>query len=453
MITPNNNQYGGEFLGKGTFGCVISPPLRCKKSLYKVPYSIDKRFISKIVEYDPDSEDLANEIEFGYKILEIDPNQKYFTPIMTACLLEHQKHKNLEYHTSKKRSSYNSSNNSSSSSGISHNKNKCIIYRDEEYMNFISKFGGKELKQILYSQDDNRSKMYVQRYYRKIMKHLCQAIYLLHKHNILHKDIKPNNMLMKIHPHRDQANLTLIDFGLSEIFDKTEYTLGNFQYKLGGGTRVYTPPEIAIISSMCDVIRKHKHVIPSNFKKLVDQKIERRYSSTAKYFNENIGLTKNGLSLENQQKGDSKIGLLHLKHKDDKSMFYTLSDQKNIFIKLVSEYNKDKLIENFTKPNGYIYKWDVFSLGLVFVKIVKTLNIVDKECYDLINHMINIDYTERYTSIQCLAHPFFSKSTSISKRKKRSYITSKNQTKTKGTSQLKKIQKHKAIINYLQNNN
>jgi serine/threonine protein kinase len=204
---------------------------------------------------------------------------------------------------------------------------------------------------------------------------------------------------------------------------------------------------------MCDVIRKHKHVIPSNFKKLVDQKIERRYSSTAKYFNENIGLTKNGLSLENQTKGNSKTGLLHQKHKSDKSQFYSLSDQKNIFMKLVNEYNKDKLIENFTKPNGYVYKWDVFSLGLVFVKIVKSLNIVDKECYDLINHMIDIDYTERYTAIQCLAHPFFSKYSTHTKRKNRSYITNKNQTKSKRTSQLKKIQKNKAVLQYLHNNN
>lgn len=445
-------QNGGDFLGKGAFGCVVSPPLRCRRPLYKVPYSVDKRFISKIVEYDPDDEDLLNEIEFGHKILGIDPNQKYFTPIMTACLLEHQKHKNLEYRDSKNNSSgyfSNSSSQATNNSSKKRKKTKCTIYRDEEYMNFISKFGGKEVKSVLYSSDDNRAKNYLGKHYRKVMKHLCQAIYLLHKNNILHKDIKPNNMLMKIHPRRDQANLTLIDFGLSEIFDKTEYTLGNFQYKIGGGTRAYTPPEIVIIISMADVIRKHKHVIPSNFKKLVNDKIDRRYASTAKYFNQHMGLKKNGLSMDDNTKDqDKKYGIKH-RLSNDKNLFFSSSDRKDIFMKLVREYNNDKLIANFVKEDGYIYKWDVFSLGLVFVKMVHELGIKDSLCYDLINNMINIDFSKRYTSAQCLAHPFFSKSNALKTTHKREPLKHATGTKSKRTSQISKIKRNKALMKLL----
>lgn len=445
MLTIDEKQKGGDFLGKGAFGCVVNPPLKCRRPLYKVPYSIDKRFISKIVEYDPDDEDLLNEIEFGHRILQIDPNQKYFTPIMTACLLEYQKHKNIQYKSSKDSESNFSSSSSSSKTGSKKSNSKCVLFKNEEYMNFISKFGGREVKHVLRSVPTDRSRMYIQNNYKKVMKHLCQAIYLLHKNQILHKDIKPNNMLMKIHQRRDQAAITLIDFGLSEIFEKSEYTLGNFQYKIGGGTRSYTPPEVIIIISMADVIRKHKHVIPINFKKLVNEKIDRRYHSATRYFNENMGLVKDGL-VSKEERIKYRLGVFP----KSRGEFFDKEARKSIFTNLVKEYNDDNLIKNFTKQFGDIYKWDVFSLGLVFVKIVREYEIEDKLCYDLINKMIHIDYTKRLTSVECLAHPFFTKNTKSSK----TYIK-KNKPRTnivtKQPSRVSKIKRNKKMMKLLIN--
>ena len=62
-------QKGGEVLGQGGYGCIISPPLKCKNHFKNIPYSIDKRFISKIVEYDEDDkEDVMNELNIGNKL-------------------------------------------------------------------------------------------------------------------------------------------------------------------------------------------------------------------------------------------------------------------------------------------------------------------------------------------------------------------------------------------------
>lgn len=54
-------------------------------------------------------------------------------------------------------------------------------------------------------------------YARKLMKQILEAINFLHKHNIAHRDIKPDNFMFE---HPDSDNLKLIDFGLSSPFQK-----------------------------------------------------------------------------------------------------------------------------------------------------------------------------------------------------------------------------------------
>ena len=87
-------QSGGKVLGEGGFGCVISPPLKCKKKFLKEPYSIDENYISKIVEYDEEDTDVWNELNLGKILLKIDRNQRYFSPIVNGCFLHKQKKRN-----------------------------------------------------------------------------------------------------------------------------------------------------------------------------------------------------------------------------------------------------------------------------------------------------------------------------------------------------------------------
>ena len=65
MLLNEKKQNGGTVLGSGGFGCVISPPLKCKNHFNRIPYSIDKKYISKIVEYIKDDAEMMNEIEIG----------------------------------------------------------------------------------------------------------------------------------------------------------------------------------------------------------------------------------------------------------------------------------------------------------------------------------------------------------------------------------------------------
>ena len=56
---------------------------------------------------------------------------------------------------------------------------------------------------------------------------------------------------------------------------------------------------------------------------------------------------------------------------------------------------------------GFIYKIDVFALGLVFFSIYQSLDIKNDKLMDLIKNMIMFDPDERFSVIKCLKHPYF----------------------------------------------
>jgi hypothetical protein len=144
MISSNKRtQKGGKVLGEGGFGCIISPPLQCKNPFLNIPYSIDDKYISKIVEYDEDDSEMMNELKIGSKLLRIDPNQKYISPIINGCVFFKQNSNNIVY---KRYKLFNNDTKTDS------NK-KCNIYTNEDYLNLISKNAGINLADIL----DNKS--------------------------------------------------------------------------------------------------------------------------------------------------------------------------------------------------------------------------------------------------------------------------------------------------------
>ena len=116
-MSLKDKQNGGKLLGEGGFGCVISPPLKCKnKHFSNVPYSIDNKYISKLVEYNEDEDaEIMAELKFGEKLVKIDPTQKYFSPMINGCNFSKQKSNDIEYQYYKP---VENSNNSSYNSNI-----------------------------------------------------------------------------------------------------------------------------------------------------------------------------------------------------------------------------------------------------------------------------------------------------------------------------------------------
>lgn len=393
-------QKAGVILGEGGFGCVVTPPLKCQSPFFKAPFSVDKDYVSKIVEYDEDDEDILNELKFGRQLSKIDPRQRYFSPIINGCLLEEQKHPDIEYLSESNEKKSISSSLINTSGSEDDNESKCKIYLTDDYLNLISKNSGIDFGNALKSNNPHYIK-YFRQNYKAIMHHFCDAVMMLHRIDILHRDLKPANIMIHLKPERNKATLNIIDFGLSEEL-KGKYTLPQMRYLVGAGTHYYTPLEIFTLDIMIKELRKNKNIVPSNFKSIVLTKVSEKYNKYRNYYLEDFYFAKDGFVYDSNK-------LNRTINRKYKPRYANKSDRYKVFYHLLKDINNNVLVPNFTGHMGHIFKWDVFALGLIFAEIIVKCNIEDNLAFDLVNKMVNCKYWERYDIKECLSHPFFNK--------------------------------------------
>lgn len=105
---------------------------------------------------------------------------------------------------------------------------------------------------------------------------LCDAVTYLHQNGIIHRDIKPNNVLVR----KDNGHIVLIDFGLA---DKGDFTI----IKGGAGTSGFAAPEqwngelspAIDIYGIGSILRTNKHLAHFS-KKCLQENPQKRYLST-----------------------------------------------------------------------------------------------------------------------------------------------------------------------------
>ncbi len=440
--TENKKQKGGKILGEGGFGCVISPPLRCKKTFNKTPYSIDTNYISKIVEYDKDDEEVWNEIHLGDKLLKADPTQRYLSPIINGCFLYKQNNGDLKYSKTKPYKLSSSSNMFSDSyskdddkdSGYDSSKskkiNKCNIYMDEKYLNLISKYAGINLEDALESKDDDLLN-YMADNYKNIIHHFCKGLQMLKNNNILHCDIKTMNTMINYNKTRNKANMTYIDFGLSYVVgnNKSNYELFKFS---SHGTDLYKPLEVLILYEYLYMIYNSKYEFSK--KKILNNVVD-VFKHNRKFYINGLNFNRFGITYHT---GTSKN--LYVSNELE---YGNKNDILTVFKKIHELYENKNLVDEFIGKKTNIYKWDVFSLGVVFAELMYVVNVQDPLVYDLISKMIHPFFWERWSIGECLAHPFF-KST---KSKKVSIGLSLQVKEAKHKTDTKKITKTNTKIN------
>lgn len=416
------SQSGGEFLGSGGFAiCVITPPLKCSERPDLAKY-MSSKYISKLVEYrESRSSSIEMEVKHGEIVAKIDPNGKYFAPVISSCYFTPQKHQDVVY---KKRNKFTSSelyytsddpddtpetktttNSDKYYDYVSYSQsNKCTINKDKIYMNLILRNAGRSIKKVFNSGEyGNLTYAFIRKNVKKVMYHLCHGLLLLHNNHIGHKDIKMDNITIKYNSKGKKARVNYIDFGLSETIYSRDYTEYEYLEILGGGTLVYTPPDIRLLSVLIRKLIKHnkkdiadplghlKHIVMS------DDRIKKFEKHAISQF-QSLGLRKGGIVLDKLEVDSNKR---------QKDKFYGEAERNKIYDLLLSDIHKGKLEKDYFEPYGYFYKWDVYSLGLVFTKFVKKLNLTDPICINLINNMINLNYRKRYTIKEVLNDEYF----------------------------------------------
>ncbi len=241
----SSNSY--KFIGQGTYGCVIKPPLKCNSEYKDIDY--DNKVSKLMDEIEAHKEFVENDNIYKIKHIE-----KYVLPKPIICKPE------ISDENIRKM--------------LDNELKKCTNLKDNF---FNSKFklllledGGQDLDQYTktYNSDKNPDRFTFERLplidkieFFKSLIHLFDSIIFLRKNNLVHHDIKLHNIVY----NTDTKKSFLIDFGLLA----TDDSIKDNSYEYSVSHSLY-PPETScvdiknFISSGC---KKYRDKISKDVKK------------------------------------------------------------------------------------------------------------------------------------------------------------------------------------------
>lgn len=336
---PHSKLKSGKFLYEGSYSCVYHPSPLCQRLIEQIKDTIPKNkeidtsidYIGKMIL----PQDSLKEWKNAKLLSKIDPKQEYVIYPIRAC-------ENVPVRTS----------------------TKCHLIKKGQTIH------------VLYVPYEPHTLMdYVIRQKKKILMkdwipmlyHLVQGLYLLHDHQMIHQDIKMNNVLVT------KGNLLKwIDFGISmkskDIFDVEKNALYlHTEY-------VFHPPEY-------------------------------RYFSRYYYINKKI--EKANLFAEHEwYMLHFAIKDINVRNIDLYQIFYDYNTYKNEMedlFKTLKGKSKDQIQDLFTQ---HVDKVDVYGLGLMLLHVYPYIEVNKTEIsqlyFTMIKRMIQPNIFKRYTVRECL---------------------------------------------------
>lgn len=190
---------GGGLIGKGGYGCVYRPALRCPGNA-----AINRsQQISKLVR----RQNIPGEINGVDLLKSIDPTQDYLIyPLDDICPFSIDAQPNK----AEVQETFLLPTNNVKVIPPEIKLKKCL-FPDIEKDAFLifNKDGGTQSNQVQFNQNQYF-------YFFQAFQNIFDAVHLLHKNNIVHNDIKPQNMVIKLNDAGDNFEFRLIDFGFMQ---------------------------------------------------------------------------------------------------------------------------------------------------------------------------------------------------------------------------------------------
>ncbi len=406
----NNKHNGGTKLGQGSYGCVISPPIKCltRKLLRKNKIEHNKSYVSKIIDTKY-SEVAFSELNIGNKLSLIDKDHDFLVPFVNACYFTPQKHPDILYlkkngrHISSSpddsnisesiRDDDNSYISSMQSKIIKDNKGKCILNSDIDYVTLFGINAGENMS-LLFNLNNNDPKiLFIQNNYWYVFSYMIKGLSLLHFKNIIHKDIKPSNMVVSFnYINKSEKDLPLIDgkfryidFGLSVHLNRRKYFMNDIDELFLNGTHFYTPIEIFALRILNKLIKHGHDVNDSEFLNHMYLKTEKIFQKNKDYYHYE-GIRHNMFKSKNES--------------DIKRDYYLTPLKYENIIKRIIELYKNGQLEVYIP--SLLKGWDIYSLGITFAKIIIKCNINNMELNNIVFKMIDLNFEKRITISQLL---------------------------------------------------
>ena len=366
-----------------TASCVLTPPFNCKGRKY------NSNYISKLVENNDENKQLiSNEIRISkYLSRKINKNilEKYFCVVLDSCVVNSSRilrcklKPNTDYKIlyskngackpiTKKSSIFVKKNNGVEKIKVNNIKNNKILSKRRLYTkdDILRRCG------VLY-ESHLIDFCFSKKYRKKNIKRLLNIIKLLQNNNLIHLDIKIDNLVVNI-----KREIRLIDFGGSIIYRDLSYLSNNtnffdiinklFNNNFLAWTEYYLSPEILIIYEFY----KNNNIDKLDMFKNVKTKLEELYDFD------------------------------YIKIKELLDLIEYIYHNKIEFIEALFFKNKE----------SNIYKVDIYAMGVtlfsIFEHIYKTeSNELLYDLEELINNMIRIDYRHRSNIKECLKLSYF----------------------------------------------
>ena len=320
------------FINQGTYGCIFRPAINCKGNLLK------SSFITKI---QSEKETSDKESKIGYKIKKIKGYSKYFAPILKTCNISIGNIKNDEI----------------KKCDFIDNKTTKIISNKMKYV------GDKTLFDFLLSILEETPNKINDTIFDCYL-HLLEGIELLHENNIIHYDLKENNIM-----YDEEKNLPIIiDFGLS--FENSN--LHKYKHLLNA-FYVYGPD----YKPWCFEI----HIISFILRNIDESDIDQQIS----------------LSFLNKVIDDFLVKNTIFKYFKESDRYKQYRNTLKDFLNQYSELSYSDLISELIKYN---YSWDNYSLAMIFFYFIYKTNIHTnnmKHLLKLLNEIIFSIPDKRFT--------------------------------------------------------